>query len=70
MFSSNIEMNFLLFTLRGFIEILNGFHPITSDSPNTQINRLKVASHSSFIIGEVSAIKVRRPRGIHPNHSK
>ena len=54
----------------GFFGILDGFHPVTSDSPYTQINRLKVASHSSLIIKEVSVVKVRRPRGIHLNHSK
>ena len=63
-------MNFFFFTLCGFIGILNRFHPITSDSLNTQIYRLKMISHSSFIVGEVSAVKVQRPRGIHPNHSK
>ena len=57
-------MNFLFFTLRGFIGILNGFHPVMSDSPNTQINRLKVASHSSFIKGEEG-----RPRKGAVHHS-
>ena len=69
-FSSSIEMNFFLFTLCGFIGILNEFQQVTSDSPNTQIYLLKVTSHSNFIVGEVSAIKVEMPRCIHPNNSK
>jgi len=29
-----------------------------------------VASHSSNIVGEISVVKVRKPRGIHPSLSK
>jgi hypothetical protein len=34
-FGSSIQMNFFFLTRGGFLGILEWFHPITSDSPNT-----------------------------------